>query len=95
MHILTIILQIEPLIDVAKDISPWNAAAYGALVMLLAIVIYVVNKERLFWRNKYTDEVKDTMTLMNNVNEKMPSLADTQEMRREFELLKAQILNNK
>lgn len=62
------LLQLNEAINVTQNLSPYNAAAYGFVVLLLLVGCWILYKQWKYWQDKYTESVEKTITLMNEVN---------------------------
>jgi hypothetical protein len=56
------------IIQITKDISPYNTAAYGFVVLLLLIGCYVFYKQWMKWQDKYITSINETIKLLGEVN---------------------------
>jgi predicted negative regulator of RcsB-dependent stress response len=79
------LLQLNEAISATKDLSPYNAAAYGFVVLLLLVACYILYKQWKYWQDKYTHSVEKTVTLLNDVNK---HLADNESTSQDLQDIK-------
>ena len=72
-------MQLDDALEVTKDLSPYNPAVYGFVILILIVVGYVFYKQWMYWQNKYTNNMEKTIGLLNEVNSHLENNSVTTE----------------
>jgi len=69
------------------EATPYSIAVYGVLVFVLAIIAYLQFKERKETTEKFIDHVKESNTLMENVERRMDGLSRVEALLNKIETI--------
>ena len=92
-------MQLDDAVEITKDLTPYNPAVYGFLILIIIVVAYVFYKQWMFWQQKYIGTMEKTLKLLNDVNAHLENNSLTTEyvkgLKDELRNLKDDVRNRK